>query len=152
MGEVPDIWNTQVCNLWWHWPWNWMRPEVFRYVLPESIQSWTIDAFEHEHEVGRAFAMGFLLNVNVPNLPENELSPVITYQGRRRYEGRVERRVDPRGRAYFWLGGEIIEGDAEEGCSKEGDPEEGRQEGNAQEGRPQEGHAPQEGHVGPSQP
>jgi hypothetical protein len=65
MGEVPDIWNTQVCNLWWHWPWNWMRPEVFRYVLPESIQSWTIDAFEHEHEVGRAFAMGFLLNINV---------------------------------------------------------------------------------------
>lgn len=77
MGEVPDIWNTQVCNLWWHWDWNELHPEVFRYVLPESIQSWTIDAFEHEHEVGRAFAMGHLLNINVrsfelalPDVPE----------------------------------------------------------------------------------
>ncbi len=65
MGEVPDIWNTQVCNLWWHWDWNGLRPEVFRYLLPASIQSWTIDAFEHEHEVGRAFALGHLLNINV---------------------------------------------------------------------------------------
>ena len=51
-----------------------------------------------------------LLNVNVPNLPEDELAGVaITRQGRRRYEGRVERRLDPRGRAYYWLGGEIID-------------------------------------------
>jgi 5'-nucleotidase len=52
-----------------------------------------------------------LLNVNVPNLPEHELLGVeITRQGKRRYEGRVERRLDPRGRPYYWLGGEIIEG------------------------------------------
>ncbi|HEY3378290.1 MAG TPA: 5'/3'-nucleotidase SurE [Armatimonadota bacterium] len=51
-----------------------------------------------------------LLNVNVPNLPSDELGePVITHQGKRRYEGRVEQRIDPRGRAYYWLGGEIIE-------------------------------------------
>jgi len=51
-----------------------------------------------------------LLNVNVPNLPEEEITGVaITHQGKRRYEGRVERRLDPRGRAYYWLGGEIIE-------------------------------------------
>lgn len=51
-----------------------------------------------------------LLNVNVPNLPEAELTGVaITHQGKRRYAGRVERRVDPRGRAYYWLGGEIIQ-------------------------------------------
>jgi 5'-nucleotidase len=57
-----------------------------------------------------------LLNVNVPNLPEAELgAPVITYQGRRRYEGRVEQRIDPRGRPYYWLGGDIIEDDAGEG-------------------------------------
>ncbi len=65
MGEVPDIWNTQVCNVWWHWDWNRLCPEVFRYLLPASVQSWTIDAFEHEHEVGRAFALGHLLNINV---------------------------------------------------------------------------------------
>ncbi|HEX2951960.1 MAG TPA: 5'/3'-nucleotidase SurE [Armatimonadota bacterium] len=51
-----------------------------------------------------------ILNVNIPNLPESELgSPVITQQGKRRYEGRVEKRIDPRGRPYYWLGGEIIE-------------------------------------------
>lgn len=51
-----------------------------------------------------------LLNVNVPNLPEDEIIGVeITRQGKRRYDGRVERRTDPRGRDYFWLGGEIIE-------------------------------------------
>lgn len=51
-----------------------------------------------------------LLNVNVPNVTEEEIAGVaITRQGKRRYEGRVERREDPRGRPYFWLGGEIIE-------------------------------------------
>ena len=51
-----------------------------------------------------------LLNVNVPNVPADEIQGVeITRQGKRRYEGRVERREDPRGRAYYWLGGEIIE-------------------------------------------
>lgn len=61
-----------------------------------------------------------LLNVNVPNLPEHELQGVvITRQGRRRYEGRVEERHDPRGRPYFWLGGEIIEDIAGEGSDGE---------------------------------
>ena len=37
-----------------------------------------------------------LLNVNVPNLPEEEIAGVaITHQGKRRYEGRVERRAGP---------------------------------------------------------
>ncbi len=51
-----------------------------------------------------------LLNVNVPAVPGPEIKGVaITRQGRRRYEGRVERRLDPRGRPYYWLGGESIE-------------------------------------------
>jgi 5'-nucleotidase len=51
-----------------------------------------------------------VLNVNVPNLPEEEIMGVaITRQGKRRYEGRVERRQDPRGRDYYWLGGEVIQ-------------------------------------------
>jgi len=61
-----------------------------------------------------------LLNVNVPNLPEAEIQGVaITRQGKRRYEGRVEKRIDPRGRPYFWLGGEIIEDIAGEGSDGE---------------------------------
>lgn len=61
-----------------------------------------------------------LLNVNVPNLPEDEIQGMeITHQGKRRYEGRVERRLDPRGRPYYWLGGEIITGFDGEGSDGE---------------------------------
>lgn len=49
---------------------------------------------------------GTLLNVNVPNLPEAEIRGVkITHQGERRYIDRVERREDPFGKAYYWVGG-----------------------------------------------
>jgi 5'-nucleotidase len=47
-----------------------------------------------------------LLNVNVPNLAADEIKGIeITRQGKRRYSGQVEKRVDPSGRAYYWLGG-----------------------------------------------
>ncbi len=45
------------------------------------------------------------LNVNVPDLSEDQiLSPVITRQGKRRYEGMIIDKVDPRGRNYYWIG------------------------------------------------
>lgn len=45
------------------------------------------------------------LNVNVPDLlPENLLPPLITSQGKRRYEGMIIDKVDPRGRNYYWIG------------------------------------------------
>jgi 5'-nucleotidase len=45
------------------------------------------------------------LNVNVPDLPEAQLLfPMITRQGRRRYEGMIINKVDPRGRNYYWIG------------------------------------------------
>jgi 5'-nucleotidase len=47
-----------------------------------------------------------LLNVNVPNLPESEIKGVkLTHQGERRYKDRVERREDPFGKPYYWVGG-----------------------------------------------
>lgn len=51
-----------------YWDWSGLCPEVFRYVLPESRQSWVIDAFDHQDQVGRAFALGFMLNINVRSL------------------------------------------------------------------------------------
>lgn len=54
-----------------------------------------------------------LLNVNVPAQALGP--PKVTRQGKRRYDGRVEKRIDPRGRPYYWLGGEIIEDDSGEG-------------------------------------
>jgi len=51
-----------------------------------------------------------VLNVNVPNLPASEVKGVmVTTQGPRQYVDRVEKRLDPLGRAYFWLGGSLAE-------------------------------------------
>lgn len=45
------------------------------------------------------------LNVNVPDLPADKLlPPCITSQGKRRYEGMIIDKVDPRGRNYYWIG------------------------------------------------
>jgi 5'-nucleotidase len=51
-----------------------------------------------------------LLNVNVPAIPEMDLTGVaITKLGVRQYENTFERREDPRGRVYYWMGGSIVE-------------------------------------------
>jgi len=48
-----------------------------------------------------------LLNVNVPNLPRAQVRGIVaTRQGLRRYINRLDKRRDPRGRIYYWLGGE----------------------------------------------
>lgn len=49
-----------------------------------------------------------LLNINVPNVPIPEIAAIeVTRQGRRRYSGQVEKRLDPNGRPYYWLGGDV---------------------------------------------
>ena len=47
-----------------------------------------------------------LLNVNVPNLEPGGIRGVaVTRQGRRIYSETVVRKTDPRGKAYYWIGG-----------------------------------------------
>ncbi len=47
-----------------------------------------------------------LLNVNIPNLPEDQIRGVaITRQGESRVEERFEKRTDPRNQTYYWLDG-----------------------------------------------
>jgi len=48
------------------------------------------------------------LNVNVPP-GENHAGVLITRQGIRRYTETFDKRVDPRGKSYYWLVGEVIE-------------------------------------------
>ncbi|MCS7009979.1 MAG: 5'/3'-nucleotidase SurE, partial [Anaerolineales bacterium] len=61
-------------------------------------------------------APGILLNVNVPYLPEDQLRGfMVTRQGLRVYRDRLERRLDPRGRPYYWIGGDTPTGIPEEG-------------------------------------
>jgi 5'-nucleotidase len=48
-----------------------------------------------------------LLNVNVPSLPASEIKGLrITRQGLRVYHDKVDRRLDPRGRPYYWVIGD----------------------------------------------
>lgn len=53
-----------------------------------------------------------LLNVNVPALPASEITGVaVAKLSFRQYENTFEQRKDPRGRCYYWMGGNIIEDD-----------------------------------------
>jgi 5'-nucleotidase len=57
-----------------------------------------------------------LLNINVPYLPLVEIQGVaITRQGQRIYRDALVEREDPRGRKYYWIGGDIPTGVTEEG-------------------------------------
>lgn len=57
-----------------------------------------------------------LLNINVPDLPWDELAGFrITRQGKRSYSDVVKENVDPRGRHYYWIGGEVLPGENIEG-------------------------------------
>ncbi len=52
---------------------------------------------------------GTLLNVNVPPLPKHELKGWrLTRQGKRHYSEKIVERVDPRGRKYYWIGGDDL--------------------------------------------
>jgi 5'-nucleotidase len=50
-----------------------------------------------------------LLNVNVPSLPREQLKGwCLTRQGKRHYSEEVIERLDPRGRKYYWIGGDDL--------------------------------------------
>jgi 5'-nucleotidase len=57
-----------------------------------------------------------LLNINVPFLNEEQISGFrLTRQGMRVYHSRLDERIDPRGRPYYWIGGDAPTGVAERG-------------------------------------
>ena len=58
-----------------------------------------------------------LLNVNVPQLAGGEAPHGVerTRMGRRRYGDAIVEKVDPRGRKYYWIGGEELDFVEEEG-------------------------------------
>ena len=62
------------------------------------------------------FSAGTLLNDNVPMLPEDQIKGFrTTRQGLRVYGDRLDKRVDPQGRPYYWIGGDTPSGIPEEG-------------------------------------
>ncbi len=63
--------------------------QVFKYIIENKMDTDT------------------LLNVNIPNLPMEEIKGVrITKLGRREYSDNFQMREDPRGRNYYWYAGE----------------------------------------------
>lgn len=59
---------------------------------------------------------GVLLSVNVPYLPPDGIRGMrVTRQGMRIYRDELIQRADPRGRPYYWIGGEAPSGKVEEG-------------------------------------
>ncbi len=59
---------------------------------------------------------GTLLNVNIPMLAEDQIKGFkVTRQGLRVYRDRLDWRMDPRGRPYFWIGGDTPTGIPENG-------------------------------------
>ena len=64
----------------------------------------------------KGLSEGVVLNVNIPYLTGDAMKGIlITRQGLRVYRDALDRRVDPRGRPYYWIGGEAPTGVNEEG-------------------------------------
>ncbi len=52
---------------------------------------------------------GVLLNINIPDVPEKKIKGVkVTMQGGAKFKDNFIKRVDPRGRDYYWMDGEFI--------------------------------------------
>ena len=55
------------------------------------------------------FPPKMLLNVNVPSIDEDDILGVaITELGRKMFTDNYEKRIDPRGKVYYWMAGELI--------------------------------------------
>lgn len=66
--------------------------------------------------VAQGLADDLLLNVNVPYLPSSEIKGIrVTRQGLRVYRDKLDARKDPRGRPYYWIGGDYPTGVPDEG-------------------------------------
>ncbi len=57
-----------------------------------------------------------LFNVNVPLIAADKIQGIrLTWQGLRVYRSRLDKRIDPRGRPYYWIGGDAPTGVPEHG-------------------------------------
>jgi 5'-nucleotidase len=66
--------------------------------------------------IERGLPKGVLLNVNVPYGPLEQLKGIaVTRQGLRVYRDKLDSRLDPRGRPYYWIGGDEPTGVEEDG-------------------------------------
>jgi 5'-nucleotidase len=86
-----------------------------------SVTNHRAKEFDYAANVAKSLALkikehklplGTLLNVNVPDLPENEIAGLlVTKQGKSRWDDTYEKRTDPYGKDYYWLTGDLMEED-----------------------------------------
>ncbi len=63
-----------------------------------------------------SFPQKSILNINFPSLEADDVSGIaITTLGTRMFTSNYDKRVDPRGKVYYWLAGELIEYDENDG-------------------------------------
>ncbi|WP_448572563.1 5'/3'-nucleotidase SurE [Trichothermofontia sp.] len=93
------------------------------YTHPETVIAASEHPANHPFQPAAYFALSLLhalqthplpeallLNVNIPAVPADQIAGVtIARQCKRRYRNLFEKRLDPRGKTYYWLAGEIIE-------------------------------------------
>jgi 5'-nucleotidase len=61
---------------------------------------------------GKGIPLGTLLNINIPDVPEEEIAGILlTKQGKSKWDEVYDHRVDPQGRDYYWLTGNLMEVD-----------------------------------------
>ncbi len=87
--------------------------------LAISVNSHTPKHYEYAAKLAEKLAKlvcdkklrpGTLLNVNVPDLPEEEIKGVaLTKQGKAKWDDYYEERIDPYGVKYYWLTGKMEE-------------------------------------------
>jgi 5'-nucleotidase len=90
-------------------------PEGFSGQLDYTVCAETARLVAHT-TMQRGMPPATFLNVNVPYLPREEIKGLkITRQGMRIYRDELVTRTDPRGKPYYWIGGEWPTGVNEEG-------------------------------------
>ena len=84
-----------------------------------SVTSHEAKDFKYAGEIARYLAskviehglpQGTLLNVNVPNYPEEQIAGIlVTEQSKSKWDDIYEKRTDPFGKDYYWLTGKLVE-------------------------------------------
>ncbi|MBK9206902.1 MAG: 5'/3'-nucleotidase SurE [Anaerolineales bacterium] len=90
-------------------------PEGFKGLLDYSTAA-SVARRVAEKVIADGLPEGVVMNVNVPYLKESELKGfMVTRQGLRVYRDALDVRTDPRGKPYYWIGGEAPTGVIEDG-------------------------------------
>jgi len=86
-----------------------------------SVASHTVLDFSFASKVAKAITLmvyekglpiGTMLNINIPNLPEDQIKGLLlTKQGKSKWDDIYEKRIDPYGRSYYWLTGNLMDVD-----------------------------------------